>query len=159
MGITAEYNTTAGRVVIDENEGHPGIKATTLSYGQINDEMLAMLDKPRPSYYLLAAWILDGFGPGCTKLCYSGRCGDWLQRNQSSHRLGFLYHELRFLDWDWSRRDFDFCGILSDPRSMAYCNLPKCRSHDRVCRVYCRTFSSGTHWTPLACFLADSLSE
>ena len=38
MGTTAEYNSTAGRVVIDENEGHPGIKATTLSYGQINDE-------------------------------------------------------------------------------------------------------------------------
>ncbi len=35
MGITAEYNTTAGRVVIDENEGHPGIKATTLSYHTI----------------------------------------------------------------------------------------------------------------------------
>ena len=48
MGTTAEYNVSAGRVIIDEHKGHPGIKATTLSYGQINDEMLAMLDKPRP---------------------------------------------------------------------------------------------------------------
>ena len=53
MGITAEYNETAGRVVIDEHKGHPGIRATTLGYGQINDEMLVMLDKPHPSYYLL----------------------------------------------------------------------------------------------------------
>ena len=30
MGTTAEYNSTAGRVVIDEKEGHPGIRATTL---------------------------------------------------------------------------------------------------------------------------------
>jgi len=64
MGITAEYNETAGRVVIDENEGHPGIKATTLSYGQINDEMLAMLDKPRPSYYLLLLGFLMALGLG-----------------------------------------------------------------------------------------------
>ena len=26
MGITAEYNETAGRVVIDEHKGHPGIR-------------------------------------------------------------------------------------------------------------------------------------
>ena len=62
MGATAEYNASAGRVVIDEHKGHPGIKATTLNYGQINDEMLAMLDKPNPSYYLLLLGFLMALG-------------------------------------------------------------------------------------------------
>ncbi len=92
MGITAEYNETAGRVVIDENEGHPGIKATTLSYGQINDEMLAMLDKPRPSYYLLLLGFLMALGVGAVSLAiqvdvgigYSGigHCSRFLHRSE-----------------------------------------------------------------------------
>ena len=68
MGTSAEYDATAGRVIIDEHKGHPGIKATTLSYGQINDEMLAMLDKPRPSYYLLLLGFLMALGLGALSL-------------------------------------------------------------------------------------------
>ena len=33
------------REEIDEHRGHPGIRATTFSYGQINDDMLEMLEK------------------------------------------------------------------------------------------------------------------
>ena len=35
------------REEIDEHRGHPGIRATTFSYGQINDDMLEMLEKPK----------------------------------------------------------------------------------------------------------------
>ena len=34
---TLDYEPEAGKVVIDDHKGHPGIKATTLSYGQINE--------------------------------------------------------------------------------------------------------------------------
>ena len=45
---TLDYVPEAGKVLIDDHKGHPGIKATTLSYGQINDDMLEMLEKPHP---------------------------------------------------------------------------------------------------------------
>ena len=46
---TLDYVPEAGKVVIDDHNGHPGIKATRLSYGQINDDMLEMVEKPHPS--------------------------------------------------------------------------------------------------------------
>ena len=58
------YDPTAGKVIIDEHLGHPGIKATTLDYAEINDEMVAMLDKPHPSYFLLLLGFLLAFGLG-----------------------------------------------------------------------------------------------
>ena len=42
---TLDYVPEAGKVLIDDHKGHPGIKATTLTYGQINDDMLGMLGK------------------------------------------------------------------------------------------------------------------
>ena len=41
------------REEIDEHRGHPGIRATTFNYAQINDDMVEMLEKPHPSYFLL----------------------------------------------------------------------------------------------------------
>ena len=65
---TLDYVPEAGKVLIDDHKGHPGIKATTLSYGQINDDMLGMLEKPHPSYFLLLLgfflpcyWVLSVF--------------------------------------------------------------------------------------------------
>ena len=55
---TLDYVPEAGKVVIDDHKGHPGIKATTLSYGQINHDMLGMLEKPHPSYFLLLLGFL-----------------------------------------------------------------------------------------------------
>ena len=40
---TLDYIPEAGKVIIDDHKGHPGIKATSLTYGQINDDMLEML--------------------------------------------------------------------------------------------------------------------
>ena len=94
-------------------EGHPGIKATTLSYAEINDEMLAMLDKPHPSYYLLLLGFLMAFGTGYTKLCHTGRCRNWIQWNKSSNCLGILYYKFRFLDWNWTRRDILFLQFFT----------------------------------------------
>ena len=34
----AGYDESAGRVVLDDRSGHPGIKATSFGYGKINDE-------------------------------------------------------------------------------------------------------------------------
>ena len=55
---TIDYVPEAGKVMVDEKNGHPGIKATTFSYGQINDDMLGMLEKPHPSYFLLLLGFL-----------------------------------------------------------------------------------------------------
>ena len=55
---TLDYVPEAGKVLIDDHKGHPGIKATNLSYGQINDDMLEMLEKPHPSYFLLLLGFL-----------------------------------------------------------------------------------------------------
>ncbi|MEC7540446.1 MAG: hydrogenase, partial [SAR324 cluster bacterium] len=55
---TLDYVPEAGKVLIDDHKGHPGIKATTLTYGQINDDMLGMLEKPHPSYFLLLLGFL-----------------------------------------------------------------------------------------------------
>ena len=63
-----KYNESAGRVVLDDQKGHPGIKATSFEYGKINDEMLAMLDKPSPSYYLLLLGFLMALGLGALSL-------------------------------------------------------------------------------------------
>ena len=64
MEKSSGYDPTAVKVIIDEHLGHPGIKSTTLGYAEINDEMLAMLDKPHPSYYLLLLGFLLAFGLG-----------------------------------------------------------------------------------------------
>ena len=65
---TLDYVPEAGKVLIDDHKGHPGIKATTLSYGQINDDMLEMLEKPHPSYFFFFSvfflpcyWVLSVF--------------------------------------------------------------------------------------------------
>ena len=65
---TLDYVPEAGKVVIDDHKGHPGIKATTLSYGQINDDMLGMLENPIPPisfffsvFFLPCFWVLSVF--------------------------------------------------------------------------------------------------
>ena len=49
MEKNSGYDPTAGKVIIDEHLGHPGIKATTFEYAEINDEMLACLLYTSPS--------------------------------------------------------------------------------------------------------------
>ena len=97
MGTTAEYNATAGRVIIDEHKGHPGIKATTLSYGQINDEMLAMLDKPRPSYYLLLLGFLMALGLGALSLAIQIDVG--IGYSGISHPIAWGFYITNFVFW------------------------------------------------------------
>ena len=47
------------REEIDEHRGHPGIRATTFSYGQINDDMLEMLESHIPlTFYLYLVFSL-----------------------------------------------------------------------------------------------------
>jgi molybdopterin-containing oxidoreductase family membrane subunit len=97
MGTTAEYNATAGRVIIDEHQGHPGIKATTLSYGQINDEMLAMLDKPRPSYYLLLLGFLMALVLGALSLAIQVDVG--IGYSGISHPIAWGFYITNFVFW------------------------------------------------------------
>jgi molybdopterin-containing oxidoreductase family membrane subunit len=97
MATTAEYNATAGRVIIDEHKGHPGIKATTLSYGQINDEMLAMLDKPRPSYYLLLLGFLMALGLGVLSLAIQIDVG--IGYSGISHPIAWGFYITNFVFW------------------------------------------------------------
>ena len=97
MGTTAEYNVTAGRVIIDEHKGHPGIKATTLSYGQINDEMLAMLDKPRPSYYLLLLGFIMALGLGALSLAIQVDVG--IGYSGISHPIAWGFYITNFVFW------------------------------------------------------------
>ena len=97
MGTSAEYNATAGRVIIDEHKGHPGIKATTLSYGQINDEMLAMLDKPRPSYYLLLLGFLMALGLGALSLAIQIDVG--IGYSGISHPIAWGFYITNFVFW------------------------------------------------------------
>ena len=97
MGTTAEYNATAGRVIIDENKGHPGIKATTLGYGQINDQMLAMLDKPRPSYYLLLLGFLMALGLGALSLAIQVDVG--IGYSGISHPIAWGFYITNFVFW------------------------------------------------------------
>ena len=97
MGTSAEYDTTAGRVIIDEHKGHPGIKATTLSYGQINDEMLAMLDKPRPSYYLLLLGFLMALGLGALSLAIQIDVG--IGYSGISHPIAWGFYITNFVFW------------------------------------------------------------
>ena len=65
---TIDYVPEAGKVMVDDKNGHPGIKATTLSYGQINDDMLGMLEKPHPSYFLLLLGFVLALGLGALSL-------------------------------------------------------------------------------------------
>ena len=97
MGTSAEYDTTAGRVIIDEHKGHPGIKATTLSYCQINDEMLAMLDKPRPSYYLLLLGFLMALGLGALSLAIQIDVG--IGYSGISHPIAWGFYITNFVFW------------------------------------------------------------
>ena len=97
MGTSAEYDATAGRVIIDEHKGHPGIKATTLSYGQINDEMLAMLDKPRPSYYLLLLGFLMALGLGALSLAIQIDVG--IGYSGISHPIAWGFYITNFVFW------------------------------------------------------------
>ncbi|SVA22376.1 uncharacterized protein METZ01_LOCUS75230, partial [marine metagenome] len=97
MGTTAEYNASAGRVVIDEHRGHPGIKATTLDYGQINDEMLAMLDKPNPSYYLLLLGFLMALGLGVLSFAVQVDVG--IGFSGISHPIAWGFYITNFVFW------------------------------------------------------------
>jgi molybdopterin-containing oxidoreductase family membrane subunit len=97
MGTSAEYDATAGRVIIDEHKGHPGIKATTLSYGQINDEMLAMLDKPRPSYFLLLLGFLMALGLGALSLAIQIDVG--IGYSGISHPIAWGFYITNFVFW------------------------------------------------------------
>ena len=68
VATNSGYDTEAGKVIVDEGKGHPGIKATTFSYAKINDDMLAMLEKPHPSYFLLLFGFVLALGLGALSL-------------------------------------------------------------------------------------------
>ena len=122
MEKASGYDPSAGKVIIDEHLGHPGIKATTLDYAEINDEMIAMLDKPHPSYFLLLLGFLLAFGLGILSFAIQIDVG--IGYSGISHPIAWGYYKFRFLDWNWSCRYSYFRGFLPDPCTVANCNLP-----------------------------------
>jgi Ni/Fe-hydrogenase subunit HybB-like protein len=95
--ITYDYNAAEGRVVIDEHKGHPGIESTTYSYARINDEMLAMLEIPRPSYLLLLLGFLSALGLGA--LCLSIQVDVGIGYSGISHPIGWGFYITNFVFW------------------------------------------------------------
>ena len=97
MEKTSGYDPTAGKVIIDEHLGHPGIKATTFDYAEINDEMLAMLDKPHPSYYLLLLGFLLAFGLGILSFAIQVDVG--IGYSGISHPIAWGFYITNFVFW------------------------------------------------------------
>ena len=85
--ITYDYDAAEGRVVIDEHKGHPGIESTTYSYAKINDEMLAMLEMPHPSYLLLLLGFVSALGLGA--VCLSIQVDVGIGYSGISHPFGW----------------------------------------------------------------------
>ena len=66
--VTETSSNRPFREEIDEHKGHPGIRATTFNYAQINDDMVEMLEKPHPSYFLLVLGFLSALLLGAVSL-------------------------------------------------------------------------------------------
>ena len=94
---TLDYVPEAGKVVIDDHKGHPGIKATTLSYGQINDDMLGMLEKPHPSYFLLLLGFLLALLLGVVSLSIQVDVG--IGFSGISHPIAWGFYITNFVFW------------------------------------------------------------
>ena len=97
MEKTSGYDPTAGKVIIDEHLGHPGIKATTFGYAEINDEMMAMLDKPHPSYFLLLLGFLLAFGLGILSFAIQIDVG--IGYSGISHPIAWGFYITNFVFW------------------------------------------------------------
>ena len=102
MVKTVEYNDSAGKIILDDQKGHPGIRATSFGYGKINDEMLAMLDKPSPSYYLLLLGFLMALGLGALSLAIQVDVG--IGYSGISHPIAWGFYITNF-----KRTDIYFC--------------------------------------------------
>ena len=94
---TLDYVPEAGKVLIDDHKGHPGIKATTLSYGQINDDMLEMLEKPHPSYFLLLLGFLLALLLGAVSLSIQVDVG--IGFSGISHPIAWGFYITNFVFW------------------------------------------------------------
>ena len=97
MEKASGYDPNAGKVIIDEHLGHPGIKATTLNYAEINDEMLAMLEKPHPSYFLLLLGFLLAFGLGILSFAIQIDVG--IGYSGISHPIAWGFYITNFVFW------------------------------------------------------------
>ena len=97
MEKASGYDPSAGKVIIDEHLGHPGIKATTLDYAEINDEMIAMLDKPHPSYFLLLLGFLLAFGLGILSFAIQIDVG--IGYSGISHPIAWGFYITNFVFW------------------------------------------------------------
>ncbi len=98
MGTTTyEYDAVAGKVNVDVMNGHPGIKATTFDYGRINDDMLRMLDKPHPSYFLLLLGFLLALGLGALSLSIQIDVG--IGYSGISHPIAWGFYITNFVFW------------------------------------------------------------
>ena len=85
------------REEIDEHRGHPGIRATTFSYGQINDDMLEMLEKPHPSYFLLVLGFLSALLLGAVSLAIQVDVG--IGNSGISHPIAWGFYITDFVFW------------------------------------------------------------
>ena len=94
---TLDYIPKAGKVMVDDQNGHPGIKATTLSYGQINDDMLGMLEKPHPSYFLLLLGFLLALLLGVVSLSIQVDVG--IGFSGISHPIAWGFYITNFVFW------------------------------------------------------------
>ena len=94
---TLDYVPEAGKVLIDDHKGHPGIKATTLTYGQINDDMLGMLEKPHPSYFLLLLGFLLALLLGAVSLSIQVDVG--IGFSGISHPIAWGFYITNFVFW------------------------------------------------------------
>ncbi len=91
------YDPEAGKVLVDDKNGHPGIKATTLSYGQINDDMYRMLDKPHPSYFLLLLGFVLALALGALSLSIQVDVG--IGFSGISHPIAWGFYITNFVFW------------------------------------------------------------
>ena len=94
---TFGYDPEAGKVLVDDEHGHPGIKATTLSYGQINDDMYRMLDKPHPSYFLLLLGFVLALALGGLSLSIQVDVG--IGFSGISHPIAWGFYITNFVFW------------------------------------------------------------
>ena len=97
MEKASGYDPIAGKVIIDEHLGHPGIKSTTMDYAEINDEMIAMLDKPHPSYFLLLLGFLLAFGLGILSFAIQIDVG--IGYSGISHPIAWGFYITNFVFW------------------------------------------------------------
>ena len=92
-----QYDDSAGIVILDDQSGHPGIRATSFDYCRINDEMLALLDKPSPSYYLLLLGFLMALGLGALSLAIQIDVG--IGYSGISHPIAWGFYITNFVFW------------------------------------------------------------